>query len=67
MQIFIGRVYMGTDMDKQDKTRTPCSALIIAYYRVGYIGRIFWGHIRLLWGRDVARWPPFEQHCCIHY
>jgi len=30
MQIFIDRVYMGKDMDKQDKTRTPPSSLIIA-------------------------------------
>jgi len=28
MQIFIGRIYMGKDMDKQDKTRTPCTSLI---------------------------------------
>jgi len=40
MQIFIDRVYMGKDMDKQDKTRATCSSLIIAY-NIEYIGRMF--------------------------
>jgi len=39
-------VDMGKDTDKQDKTRTPCSSLIIAY--IEYIGGMFWGHIKLL-------------------
>ena len=38
MQIFIDRVYMGKDMDKQDKTRTPCSSLIIAYIERTLVG-----------------------------
>ena len=27
---FIGRVYMGKDMDKRDRTRTSCPSLVIA-------------------------------------
>jgi len=62
MQIFIDRVRMGKDMDKQDGMITPCSSLIIACIHIEYVGRMFWGHIKLFWGRDVAHGLPIEQH-----
>jgi len=58
MQIFIGRVYMGNDTDKQDK-----NTMLISDYclYIEYIGRMIWGHLKLLWGPGVARGPPFRQ------
>jgi len=59
VQMFIGRIYMGNDTDKQDKN----TMLISDYYLyIEYIGRMIWGHLKLLWGPDVALGPPFEQH-----
>jgi len=51
VQIFIGRVYMGKDMDKQDKNTMLISDDCLY---IEYIGRIFWDHIKWLWGSDVA-------------
>jgi len=44
-------IYMGKDIDKQDKKTT----LISGYgLYLEYMGRMFWCHIKLLWGPEVA-------------
>jgi len=52
MQMFTGRVYMGTDMDKHDKNTKFISDYCLY---IEHIDRMFWGHIKLLRrGGDVV-------------